>query len=85
MVERQRRPLLLSLSDCEERDNTPGAKVLYDKLGQRKEFLVIHDSNHNFGFDRTTGNDLIDSRPAGVLAASMDTWLKKQLQTGISN
>jgi pimeloyl-ACP methyl ester carboxylesterase len=70
--------ILIVRSDIEVRHNISGTGKVYDKLAARKELLIIHNSNHNFGFDLYTGNDLIDPKPLNTLAAAIDEWLKKQ-------
>jgi len=70
--------ILIVRSDVEMRHNILGAEKVYDKLAARKELIVIHNSNHNFGFDLYTGNDLIDPTPLNTLAAAIGVWLKKQ-------
>jgi len=70
--------ILIVRSDTEMRHNISGTEKVYHMLAARKELIVIPNSNHNFGFDLYTGNDLIDPKPLNSLAATIDVWLKKQ-------
>lgn len=70
--------ILIVRSDTEMRHNISGTEKVYHMLAARKELIVIHNSNHNFGFDLYAGNDLIDPKPLNSLAATIDVWLKKQ-------
>ena len=50
----------------------------YDRLGAGKEFVVIRDSDHNFGFDMATANEMIDPSAGIRLVREIDRWLSSR-------
>ena len=53
------------------------SKRLYKKLKVAKEFVVIRDSNHNFGAEYQKGNTIVDTHPVAVLARRMTEWARR--------
>ena len=67
--------VLVALAECDAGNIIDYNNRFFEELNGEKDLLMIHNSNHNFGFDMNDANELIDPLPVRHLASGIHRWL----------
>jgi len=70
-----RKNILVALADDDAPSIIHYNRAFYERLNTPKELVIIRDSDHNFGFDMASANEMIDPSAGIRLVQAMDRWL----------